>query len=84
MTGHRIVADDPIPDKTPGRANPAFFLWKPDGTGPARTSPVSYYGCGGGYYDYYGGPNVVIGGGEWGGGWNGGGWHGHGHFHGHR
>jgi hypothetical protein len=42
-----------------------------------------YYGCGGGYYDYYGGPNVVVGGGEWGGGWNGG-WHGHGHYHGHR
>ncbi|HEX3936355.1 MAG TPA: hypothetical protein VHX43_02535 [Xanthobacteraceae bacterium] len=31
------------------------------------------YPCGGPYYDYYGGPNVVIGGG--------GGWHGHSHFH---
>ena len=35
--------------------------------------------CNGGpYYDYYGGPNVVIGGHGWGGGW-----HGHPHFHGH-
>jgi len=39
--------------------------------------PGPYYRCGyydnpcGGYYDYYGGPNVVIGGG----------WHGHPHFH---
>ncbi len=32
------------------------------------------YPCGGPYYDYYGGPSVVIGGG---------GWHGHPHFHGH-
>jgi len=31
--------------------------------------------CNGPYYDYYGGPSVVIGGG--------GGWHGHPHFHGH-
>jgi hypothetical protein len=30
--------------------------------------------CGGPYYDYYGGPSVVIGGG---------GWQGHPHYHGH-
>jgi len=43
--------------------------------------PGPYYGnCGywnnwcRGYYDYYDGPNVVVGGG---------GWHGHPHFHGH-
>jgi len=53
------------------------------GIGPG---PGPYYGrcgdwnnwCNGyydnGYYDYYGGPDVVIGGG---------GWHGHPHFHGH-
>ena len=43
--------------------------------------PQPYYGCnyynnwcnGPHYYDYYGGPRVVIGGG----------WHGHPHFHGH-
>lgn len=42
-------------------------------------APGPYYGCsyynncyGGPYYDYYGGPGVVIGGG----------WHGH-HWHGH-
>jgi hypothetical protein len=45
--------------------------------------PGPYYGgcgynnpCGNGYYDYYGGPGVVIGGGGWHGG--------HGHWHGHR
>ncbi len=31
------------------------------------------YPCGGPYYDSYGGPSVVVGGG----------WHGHPHFHGH-
>jgi hypothetical protein len=32
--------------------------------------------CNGAYYDYYGGPSVVIGGGGWHGG-HGGHWHGH-------
>jgi hypothetical protein len=58
------------------------------GVGVGVGVPGPYYGygpnCGywnnycngGGYYDYYGGPGVVIGGGGWHGG--------HGHWHGHR
>ena len=54
----------------------------PSGAGvDVGPGPGPYYGnCGhwsnwcNGYYDYYDGPNVVIGGG---------GWHGYPHFHGH-
>lgn len=48
------------------------------GIGPGPYYGCNYYNnwCRGPYYDYYGGPNVVIGGH--------GGWHGHPHFHGHR
>jgi len=46
--------------------------------GPYYHNDCSYYGCGGAYYDYYGGaPNVVIGGGN--NGWHGNGSHGGGH-----
>jgi hypothetical protein len=52
------------------------------GVGVELGAPGPYYGgcgynnpCGSGYYDSYGGPNVVIGGGH--------GWHGH-RGHGHR
>jgi hypothetical protein len=55
----------------------------PRGVGVGVGAPGPYYGgcgynnpCGNGYYDSYGGPNVVIGGG-------GRGWHGH-RGHGHR
>ncbi len=43
--------------------------------GPYYYNNCGYWNnwCHGPYYDYYGGPNVVIGGG----------WHGHPHFHGH-
>jgi hypothetical protein len=50
--------------------------------GPYYYDGCGYYGCGG-YYDYYGGPNVAIGGGRnngWRGGWHGG----HPHIHVHR
>jgi hypothetical protein len=50
-------------------------------TSPYYRDDCGYYGCGGGYYDYYGGPNVLIGGG-WGDAWHGD-WHGnHAHVHG--
>jgi hypothetical protein len=72
----------------PAMAQVGFYAG-PGGVGVDVGAPAPYYydncgdyGCGG-YYDYYGGPNVVIGGGGWGGGWNGGS-QGHGHFHGHR
>ncbi|HEY1979058.1 MAG TPA: hypothetical protein VGH13_03150 [Xanthobacteraceae bacterium] len=68
-----------------GAAAPAMaqigFYAGPRGVGVGVGAPGPYYSdCGyynncGGYYDYYGGPDVVIGGG-------GGGWHGHPHFHG--
>jgi hypothetical protein len=54
------------------------------GVGVGVGAPA-YYDCGYngypcGYYDYYGGPDIVVGGGF--GGWHGGGWHGgHAHFH---
>jgi len=51
---------------------------------PYYYNDCGYNGCGGGYYDYYGGPNVVIGDG-WNDGWRGDGWHGgHPHVHAHR
>jgi hypothetical protein len=67
-------------------AAPAMAFGVHVGVGPVGVGvPGPYYGynCGywnnycnsGQYYDYYGGPSVVIGGG---------GWHGHGHWHGHR
>ena len=56
------------------------FYVGPGGVGVGVGAPgPDYGGCGywnnycNGYYDYYGGPDVVIGGG---------GWHGHPHFHG--
>jgi hypothetical protein len=74
----------------PAMAQVGFYAG-PGGVGIGLGAPApyyyddcGYYGCGSGYYDYDGGPNVVIGGGGWGGGRNGGGWHGHGHFRGHR
>ena len=74
----------------PAMAQVGFYA-DPGGVGVGLGAPspyyyddCGYYGCGGAYYDYYGGPNVVIGGG-WGDGWHGDGWHGgYGHFHGHR
>ena len=64
----------------PAMAQVGFYAG-PRGVGVGVGVPGPYYGygCGpynypcNGYYDYYGGPSVVIGGG---------GWHG-GHFHGH-
>jgi hypothetical protein len=55
------------------------FRVGPVGVGVGAPAPYYYGGCGynypcGRYYDYYSGPNVVIGGG---------GWHGHGHWRGH-
>jgi hypothetical protein len=49
----------------------------------AAIHDCGYYGHPCSYYDYYGGPNIVVGGG-----WHGGGWHGdhdggHVHFHHH-
>jgi len=50
------------------------------GVGAPAYYDCGYYGNPCGYYDYYGGPNIVVGG-RWGG-WRGGGWHdGHAHFH---
>jgi hypothetical protein len=71
----------------PAMAQVGFYAG-PFGVGVGVGAPA-YYNCGyygypcGGYYDYYGGPDIVVGGG-WGGGWRGGhdGWHGgHAHFH---
>jgi hypothetical protein len=48
-----------------------------------RGPAASRFSFCGGYYDYYGGPDIVVVGG-WGGGWQGGhgSWHGgHAHFH---
>jgi hypothetical protein len=69
------------------------FYAGPYGVGVGVGAPgyydCGYYGCGG-YYVYYGGPDVVIGGGVIGGGVVGGGWGGwhngwhhggHGHWH---
>jgi len=50
---------------------------------PYHYNNCGYYGCGGAYYDYYGGPNVVIGSG-WGNEWHGDWRADHGHFHGRR
>jgi hypothetical protein len=70
----------------PAMAQVGFYAG-PFGVGVGVGAPA-YYDCGYngypcGYYDYYGGPDVVVGGGF--GGWRGGGWHGgHGgnvHFH---
>jgi len=60
----------------PAMAQVGFYVG-PGGVG------VGYYGCGAAYYDYYGGPNVVVGGG-WGNGWHGDWRVDHSHFHGHR
>jgi hypothetical protein len=51
------------------------------GGGALAYNDCGHYGYPCGYYDYYGGPNVVVGGG-WGPGWHGG-WHGGhtAHFH---
>ena len=50
------------------------------GVGASAYYDCGYYGNRCGYYDYYGGPNIVVGSG-WDG-WRGGGWHdGHAHFH---
>ena len=71
----------------PAMAQVGFYAG-PFGVGVGVGAPA-YYNCGyyghpcGGYYDYYGGPDIVVGGG-WGGGWQGGhgSWHGgHAHFH---
>ena len=52
------------------------------GVGAPAYQSCGYYGYPCGYYDYYGGPDIVVGGGGWGHGWHGG-WHGGhaGHFH---
>lgn len=75
-----VAAAALIASAVPAMAQVGFYAG-PRGVGVDVGAPGPYYGCGpynnvpcGGYYDYYGGPNVVIGGG---------GWHGHGHFHGH-
>lgn len=66
----------------PAMAQLGFYAG-PFGVGVGVGAPA-YYDCGygypcGGYYDYYGSPNVVIGGGwGWHHGWHRG-WHGH--FH---
>jgi len=72
----------------PAMAQVGFYAG-PGGVGIDLGAPApyyhdncGYYGCGGAYYDYYGGPNVVVGG--WGGGWHGDSRTDHGHFHGHR
>ncbi|HEY2245715.1 MAG TPA: hypothetical protein VGH47_16105 [Xanthobacteraceae bacterium] len=60
----------------PAMAQVGFYAG-PFGVGVGVGAPA-YYNCG-----YYGGPDIVVGGG-WGGGWRGGhdGWHGgHAHFH---
>jgi hypothetical protein len=69
----------------PAMAQVGFYAG-PGGIGVGVGAPGPYYGacgygygydypCGDGYYDYYGGPNVVIGGGHW---------HGNGAFRHHR
>jgi len=62
----------------PAMAQVGFYAG-PGGVGVGVPGPYYGYACGpynypcNGYYDYYGGPDVVIGGG---------GWHGGPHFHG--
>jgi hypothetical protein len=67
----------------PAMAQVGFYAGH-HGVGVELGAPSPYYdGCGpygsgcSGYYDYYDGPSVVVGG--WRGGWH----HEHGHFHGH-
>jgi hypothetical protein len=57
----------------PAMAQVGFYAG-PGGIGVGIGAPGPYYDCGygngypcdgGGYYDYYGGPNVVVGGGHW-------------------
>ncbi|HYP10984.1 MAG TPA: hypothetical protein VER26_09955 [Xanthobacteraceae bacterium] len=70
----------------PAMAQVGFYAG-PFGVGVGVGAPAYYdcgygYPCGGGYYDFYGGPGVVVGGDL--GGWHG--WHGewrggHVHFH---
>ena len=68
----------------PAMAQVGFYAG-PFGVGVGGGAPAyndcGYYGYPCGYYDYYGGPNVVVGGG-WGPSWHGG-WHGGhaAHFH---
>jgi hypothetical protein len=67
----------------PAMAQVGFYAG-PGGIGVGVGAPGPYYNCGydygypcnSGYYDYYGGPNVVIGGGHW----RGRGFAPHGHF----
>ena len=73
----------------PAMAQVGFYAG-PGGVGINLGAPApyyydncGYYGCGGTYDDYYGGPNVVVGGG-WGNGWHGDWRADHGHFHGRR
>jgi hypothetical protein len=68
----------------PAMAQVGFYAG-PRGVGVDVGAPAPYYGgCGpynypcNGYYDYYSGPDVVIGGG-----WHGHHYHGGGHFHHH-
>jgi len=73
----------------PAMAQVGFYAG-PGGVGVDLGAPAphyndncGYYGCGGAYYDYYGGPNVVVGGG-WGDRWHGDRRVERDHFHGHR
>jgi hypothetical protein len=87
-----LVAAAAVFTAVPAMAQVGFYAG-PGGVGVGFGAPGPYYNscgydypCGGGYYDYYNGPDVVIGGGGWHGGgrWHGGGgWHGH-HGGGHR
>jgi hypothetical protein len=86
-----LVAAAAVFTAVPAMAQVGFYAG-PGGVSVGFGAPGPYYNsCGydypcGGYYDYYNGPDVVIGGGGWHGGgrWHGGGgWHGH-HGGGHR
>jgi hypothetical protein len=74
-----IVTAALLMSAAPAMAQVGFYVG-PRGVGVGVPGPYYGSGCGpynypcNGYYDSYGGPSVVIGGG---------GWHGHGHYHGH-
>lgn len=75
-----LVAAAAVLTAAPAMAQVGFYAG-PGGISVGVGAPGPYYSCGynypcrRGYYDYYNGPDVVIGAP---------GWHGHGHWHGHR
>jgi hypothetical protein len=68
-----LVAATALFAAAPAMAQVGFYVG-PGGFGVGVPGPYydscGYYGCGRGYYDYYNGPDVVIGAPSWHGGWH--------------